>query len=248
MPDNISTSNYWRDLLGLNLPPDETRPSPVISSNPKLRELVYRAFGCLARNIFKTEVSGLENVPEKGPYILACNHLSAFDYPFLVFSLSRQKREQIHAIAKTYLFKNPILKYFTALAVNAFPVDAEEDFLPALKAAAGLLRQNKAIFIAPEGTRSFDGKMMPFRVGVGVLAVELNVPIIPSCLKGTYEVMHRKTYIPHLAKVKVAFGKPMQMGIYQEKKKHEMAYYVYKEATEELRRRMIELQQQLGGP
>lgn len=240
-----SSSDYWRKLLKLDEPIPEDLFVGLERDNKILGNILYAGFNALAKMFFRVETLGLENIPRDRPFILASNHLSALDYPFLVHGLPQEIKDHLYVIGKKYLFDRPLLKFFVRLGGHTFAVDNEGDFIPALRTAVAVLRFGKSIYIAPEGTRSFDGKLGEFRPGVGVLAVEANVPIVPAVLKGTYEILDRNSYLPKLHQVKIIFGKPVEPAQYIAKKDSEMAYYVYKEMTDELKARMLELQDKL---
>jgi 1-acyl-sn-glycerol-3-phosphate acyltransferase len=61
----------------------------------------------------------------------------------------------------------------------------------------------------PEGKRSRDGKMAPFKAGLGVLVAETSVPVIPCYLEGCYEALHAETKWPHPKRITVHIGKPL---------------------------------------
>ena len=65
------------------------------------------------------------------------------------------------------------------------------------------------VLIYPEGTRSLTGKLQPFKLGVGVLACELNVPVVPTHISGSYQAMPKGSWFPRPAKVRVSFGPPI---------------------------------------
>jgi 1-acyl-sn-glycerol-3-phosphate acyltransferase len=120
-------------------------------------------------------------------------------------------------------------------------LDREDDYRPALSAAAQVLRLGKAIYINPEGTRSKTGEIQPFKVGVGVLAVETGAPIVPVLIEGTFKVLRQGSIIPRPHDLKVTFGRPISMDEYQKRKGTEMAFNIYKDVTDELFKRVLSL-------
>ena len=127
------------------------------------------------------------------------------------------------------------------IAANVMRLDREDDFMPAMQAAVKVLKLGKSIYINPEGTRSKTGELLPFKVGVGVLAVETGAPLVPVLIEGTFNVIKPGSIFPRPHKVKVTFGKPIYMDRYAKKKESEMAYDVYKEVTDELYKRVVSL-------
>jgi 1-acyl-sn-glycerol-3-phosphate acyltransferase len=79
-----------------------------------------------------------------------------------------------------------------------------------MRASAAGLRAGKILNIYPEGQRSFDGQLLEFKKGAAILASELNIPIVPVAIDGTYLVWPRKSWRFHFAKVKLWFGDPIE--------------------------------------
>jgi 1-acyl-sn-glycerol-3-phosphate acyltransferase len=73
-----------------------------------------------------------------------------------------------------------------------------------------VLINGKALLIFPEGGRSFDGNLMEFKKGVGILAKELDIPIIPAYVKGAYEALPRTAHWPKLTEITVVYGNPLR--------------------------------------
>jgi long-chain acyl-CoA synthetase len=82
----------------------------------------------------------------------------------------------------------------------------------ALQLSAYVLRKGKILCVFPEGTRSRDGSIKEFKKGVGIIARELNIPVIPVAIKGTYEMLAPGKRFPRPVKVTVSFGKPIYPG------------------------------------
>ncbi|MFQ5578326.1 MAG: lysophospholipid acyltransferase family protein [Anaerolineae bacterium] len=128
----------------------------------------------------RVEVSGLENIPLKGPFILAVNHLTILEPPvlFVVLPIKRvtvfaaDKWEQAFAIGW-------LLKRVGAIFVNRGTVDRR-----ALRAALNVLKRGGVLGMAPEGTRSRTGSMIRAKPGIAYLATVANVPILPVGMSG----------------------------------------------------------------
>jgi 1-acyl-sn-glycerol-3-phosphate acyltransferase len=78
-----------------------------------------------------------------------------------------------------------------------------------MRAGAAALREGRILNIYPEGQRSYDGQVREFKKGAAILATELNVPIVPVALDGTYRIWPRKSRRIRLSRVKVCFGEPI---------------------------------------
>jgi long-chain acyl-CoA synthetase len=89
------------------------------------------------------------------------------------------------------------------------PIDPEIYLKRALLISGYVLSNKKALCLFPEGGRTFDGKLLPFKKGVGILSKELHVPLVPTLIEGTFEVLPRGAIRPKLRKIKVTFGKPI---------------------------------------
>jgi len=90
------------------------------------------------------------------------------------------------------------------------PVGPETPVLSVLRASAALLRSGKNLLIFPEGQRSIDGQLLPFKKGIGVLACELSVPIIPVKIEGSYQAWPPDAQWPHfLHPIKINMGKSL---------------------------------------
>lgn len=232
------TSDYWRKLLKA----DEPVPAGFLKKFHSLleifRPLYHGIVYLLARYYFKIEVYGIENVPKEPPFIIAPNHVSILDYPISTYPLNRKLKNEIYTVAERHFYDRAAARIFMKIGTNTMRIDAAKDFFPALRAAANVIRSGKAIYINPEGTRSETGELLPFRVGVGVLAVETNCPILPVYIDGTYDAMRRGSLFPKPVKVRVYYGRPIYMEDFIEKKLAMQAYDVYKEVTDELFKRV----------
>jgi long-chain acyl-CoA synthetase len=104
-------------------------------------------------------------------------------------------------------FRGPV-QYFAKLA-HVIPIDRETYLHKAIQISFYVLKNGKSLLIFPEGSRSFDGEIMEFKKGVGILALESNVPLIPTYIKGSFDVLARGTVRPRFKKIKIIFGKPI---------------------------------------
>ena len=96
-----------------------------------------------------------------------------------------------------------------ARLINVVPIDPDVQLLNAMRTGATGLQAGKILNIYPEGQRSFDGQLHEFKKGAAILATELQVPIVPVALDGTYRIWPRKSSSIRLAKVKMTFGDPI---------------------------------------
>jgi long-chain acyl-CoA synthetase len=239
--EEINTSDYWRKLLRL----DEEEKEDVLSKfkypHRILRPIYYGLFTFLSMFYLKVKVIGVENLPATPPYIVASNHSSAMDYPVVAWVMGKKVREDLYVLVTKLFYDNPFTRFVMKVAANVQRIDIDENFLPGLQAAAKILKRGKSIYINPEGTRSETGELLPFRPGVGMLASQLNVPIVPVYVHGARNSLPTGSIFPKPGRIDINFGKPIYMDDYRPKLESENAYYVYKEIAEEARRRIKEM-------
>ncbi len=161
------------------------------------------------RMILRVKIKGVQNVPVKGPTILAANHLSHVD-PLVVILASRRRT---HYLAKDGHFRNFALRTFMR-ATGQIETNRETGGAEALSSAAVVLHANRALGIFPEGTRSKKNEppfLLPGKTGIARLAASYpDVPVVPIGLTGTRDFMTpSKHKLPRLwKKVGISYGKP----------------------------------------
>ncbi len=176
------------------------------------------------RAFYGIKVEGLENVPRKGPAIIAANHLSFLDSLFIPLVIKWRK---LTYLAKSDYFKSWKTAWFFK-AAGQIPVDRDdkEKSRDALGAGLSILKAGKLLGIYPEGTRSPDGKLHRGRTGAARLALAAQVPIVPCGVVGSNDVMPKAAKWPRLRpgmKVKVRFGKPIDVARFEGKEKDRSA-------------------------
>ncbi|GBR72268.1 long-chain-fatty-acid--CoA ligase [Candidatus Termititenax spirochaetophilus] len=130
--------------------------------------------------------------------LIIANHQSYLDILWLLCILPYHKRKNICIAGKRELW--PLKLIFPG--VHIIYVDRAGNYVPALKAAADILRSGKSLIIFPEGTRSYDGQIGKFKNGVAYLAKNLHKKILPISIKGAYEIFPRKNWLPKLITIK----------------------------------------------
>ena len=161
--------------------------------------------------LWRPEIIGSEHIPASGGAILASNHLSIVDSIFLPLMVDRP----VTFAAKSEYFTGtrPIDRITGAYlrATKQLSVDRGEARagLDMLEAALGLLRQGALFGIYPEGTRSPDGRLYRGRPGIGWLALNSGLPVIPVAMSGTDRVLPPGHKVPRVAKIKIRVGEPL---------------------------------------
>lgn len=140
---------------------------------------------CLWLAGLKLKVTGTENLRVDSPAIYISNHQSNFDIPLLYVGLPIQFRW----MAKQELFKIPL--FGLAMKSSGYiPIDRSnrKEAMRSLTAAAKRIRDGVSVIIFPEGTRSPDGTLQPFKKGALLLAAKAGVPIVPMAIHGSHQV------------------------------------------------------------
>ncbi|PFG31466.1 lysophospholipid acyltransferase family protein [Paramicrobacterium agarici] len=173
--------------------------------------------GPLVTAIFRPWVVGAENVPTKGPAIIASNHLSVIDSIFLPLYLDRR----ISFLAKSDYFTGKGLKgWATRAFMNAtgqLPIDRSggKASEASLNTGLGVLGRGELLGIYPEGTRSPDARMYRGRTGVARMVLEAGVPIIPVVMVNTEQIMPIGTTVPRIKRPGLIFGEPLDFSRFE---------------------------------
>jgi len=153
---------------------------------------------------FRLKVTGQENIPQDGPFIIVANHSSLLDPVILGVSI----KPKIIFVAAAYLFEIRWLGYLLRKA-NSIPVQREND-IKAIKQALKILQQGGVLGIFPEGGIDRQKNNLPIRAGAAYLATKVGVPIIPIKIKGVDKVLPRGAkFIRSLNKIEVEIKKPI---------------------------------------
>ena len=203
----------WAEILAFELAA-EAKDSVRLGSGPVssaaryslklLLTLIMKVYGRLT-------VKGRENLPAQGPYIIAPNHLSLADVPSIAAAISWKTVSQVFFLGATDYFGGPVMSRISRF-VQVIPVDMDTRLFSALQLSAYVLRRGRILCVFPEGSRSRDGNIKEFKKGVGIIARELNIPLVPVAIRGTYEMLPTGGKFPRPSKVTVSFGKPVYPG------------------------------------
>jgi 1-acyl-sn-glycerol-3-phosphate acyltransferase len=159
-------------------------------------------------------VEGEEWVQELDrPVILASNHTSHADTPLLLYALGDRVRERtVVAAAADYFYNRRLVGFLTSLWLNTFPFARTGGPQEVLHRSSQLLKSGWNLLVFPEGSRSPDGTLQEFKPGVGHLATENRVDVIPMHIRGAHRIMPKGRDIPLPARVTVQIGKPLKVG------------------------------------
>ncbi len=174
--------------------------------NPFVYWLVRFTFQPFFRLYFRMSRIGREHIPARGPVIIAANHRSFLD-PFVIATMARRP---MYYVAKRELFRNR-LQGWVLNALGAFPVDRGAGDRDMIETAKAILARGDIVLIFPEGTRIRPGSLGTPKRGVGRLALETGVPVVPVAVIGTESVRRGWRIRPH--KVKIRAGRALHFPI-----------------------------------
>jgi len=205
----------WAKLLR-DLPP---ATDPVLGGLLERRPVTIALLFVLSKlarvTLGRVRVSGLENLPSTGAFVISPNHQSYVDPLFVSAALPFGAFHKLFYVGAVEYFETPFTRWF-ARTVNLVPVDADSNLVPAMKAGAFGLSHGKVLMLFPEGERSIDGTVKKFKKGSPILAQHLGVPVVPVAIKGLHELWPRncplnwRLALPWSGhRVSVKFGEPM---------------------------------------
>ncbi|MGB2986737.1 MAG: AMP-binding protein [Phycisphaerae bacterium] len=180
-------------------------PAPLVP----LRWLVRGGIVAFMNTYVRVRVNGRENIPATGAFILAPNHSSHLDSPSVLTAVGRQRRVWIVG-AEDYFFGSALKRLVFGKLLDTIPFDRQADGVRGLRRCGQALSRGDGLLIFPEGTRSTTGELQPFKVGVAVLAVEQEVPIIPVYIDRAYDLFRKGQRFVRPGKITVTFGQPVE--------------------------------------
>lgn len=204
-------------------------PEPVLSWYSFLRIV---AKGLVSLGV-RMDVEGLENIPATGPFFLVGNHQSVLD-PILAQSACPRP---VHTFTKSTQFARPFFRWLTT-RVNGVPTRRYRVDPQVVRVALRRLAEGKAVGVYPEGERSWDGTLQPFRQGTIRLLLKAGVPVVPCGISGSYDVWPRWSRKIKRRRAVLRFGTPLLWPAMQDRRERDAALPA---ATEALRRALFDL-------
>ena len=166
----------------------------------------------IVERVFRLESRALENLPAEGAFLITPNHVSYLDAFVVAAALGFPRLQRVYWAGFTgAAFRNPFFRYFSRLS-QTVPVDPEKGMISSLAFGAAVLERGWGLVWFPEGQRSLDGRIQPFKTGVGVLLEHHPVPVVPAFVRGTERILPPGKVIPRPGSVAVAFGRPLDPG------------------------------------
>lgn len=161
----------------------------------------------LAVSFVRVSASGLEKLDPDRAYVFCSNHLSYMDPPIILACV----RHRVLFVAKQSLFRIPVFGWAMRAVGNiAINRDNPRAAARSLRQAADVLRAGVSIVIFPEGGRSEDGELQPFRSGAFRLAIDLQAPVVPIAVVGSHEILSPGSINIRSGRVRVIVGSPIE--------------------------------------
>lgn len=193
------------------------------SVRTSLLDLVRPLVWLVARVYFGVRFEGVHHVLLNGPLIITPNHVSYADPPLVTIPV----RRPVYYMALRSLFEVPGLGWLIR-HLRAFPVEAEAADTRATREAVRLLQAGAALMIFPEGGRSMDGRLQPFKPGAFRLACSLGVPVLPVTILGGHEAWPPHRLLPRPGRITILYHPPITPAVGADLKMaaHELARQV----------------------
>jgi len=199
-----------------------------------------RVIQMVSRDLFHLRVSGLENLPEHGAFVVSSNHQSYIDPLVLSGVLPKQILENSFAVGTSDIFGQGFMRRL-ARWLRVVVLDPDANLVPAMRAGAFGLKHGRVLVLYPEGERSIDGTPRIFKKGAAILAIHMQVPIVPVAIEGFYEVWPRgKKFFQQVSPLKMVFGKPIIPPA-----ESEASEAAYEKLTADLKATIVEMWEKL---
>ena len=243
-PGTRTTFAGWKAILAEEM----TDPEVLALKDPQpffdvLWYPLSRLIQMFTRDLFRLRVSGLENLPAKGPYIISSNHQSYIDPVIMVSALPKEIMENTFAVGTSEIFGEGFMRRL-ARWLRVMVLDPDANLVPAMRAGAFGLKHGRILILYPEGERSIDGTPRIFKKGAAILSIHMQVPIVPVAIEGFYEVWPRgKKFFQKFNPMKMVFGKPIQPP-----PESEASEAAYEKLTADVKATVVEMWEGLHAP
>ncbi|MCX5716346.1 MAG: AMP-binding protein [Candidatus Omnitrophica bacterium] len=214
----VSDETMWKTILQKD-PKEDIKAKIDLAPNFFAKTLAFLGTKCLYvifKIFFRLKIEGVENIPKEGPFILCPNHSSYLDAFIVAASVPHKCELNLFFMGFKAYFIQPVIKNLIRL-MRVIPVDPAAELIGAMQASAFVIHNKKSLCIFPEGKRSIDGEVKELKKGIGILAKELNVTLVPVYIKGAFLAWPRGQTFPKPHPIKITFGKPIEhpVGSYE---------------------------------
>lgn len=191
----------WREILGSPAPWAE-------KSRPGLMRAIRLVARPLFRAYFRLRYRGLDRLPQ-APFILAPNHQSFIDVILIAIALPDRVLHDTFFLARDTLAKSAVMRWLMKKA-NVIFLNFERDLRAALESAASVLASGRNLVIFPEGHRSRDGSIGPFKKTFAILSAELGIPVVPVAISGAFDALPKNGLLPRPGTIELSFLDPVR--------------------------------------
>lgn len=179
---------------------DLPRPPPGGPLLRSSRALVVGAQRFLYARCLDVHIFGQDHVPKTGGFLVAANHASHLDAGLVKTALGHRGPALWALAAQDYFFSSPLRQWYFENFSRILPIARGGNFKAGLKRAIATVKAGDPLLIFPEGTRSLDGSMAPFKPAISSMALMAHCPIVPIYLWGTYEAMPKGSLLMPVAR------------------------------------------------
>ncbi len=166
----------------------------------------------LVNTLYRIKIKGLENIPEEGPCVLVCNHVSFMD----ALIIAGCCRRPVRFVMDHRIFKTPVLSFIfrTAKAIPIAPAKENPELMErAFDSVAEYLEQGEVVCIFPEGKITHDGNMNPFRPGIERIIKRTPVPVVPMALSGLWGSFFSRKDGPAMGNIPKRFWSKIRFSV-----------------------------------
>jgi long-chain acyl-CoA synthetase len=183
-----------------------TAPPPPGPATRAVGAVLFALDRAVMRTLFRLRVEGADELPRQASLVITPNHVSFLDPPAIAAALPRAVLASVHWAGWVGIMYAGPIRRLVSRATRVFAVDPDQDLAGAIGTAQAVLRQGGSLVWFPEGRRSPEGSLLPFRRGIGVLLKDQDALVVPAFVKGTYEAWPISRRLPRPGPVSVTFG------------------------------------------
>lgn len=197
----------------------------LFDSSGNLPHLIARLWGKiqLATTGTTVKIQGVENIDPQKSYILVSNHQSNFD----IFAFLGYLPIQFRWIAKAELFRAPFMGWaMSRIGYIAIERESPKKAYRSMLQAAEKVKNGVSVMIFPEGTRSLDGNLQPFKKGLFLIALKSQAPILPITICGTGKIMQKGDWRIYPGNVQIIIDPPVETAGIPTEKEGELSAHV----------------------
>ncbi len=203
-PDRVT----WREMIA-GAQSDEMADRYIFGTSLLIRiahYCVFRFVYLLSGILFRLKARGLENLPKEGSFLICPNHQSYLDAVIVTSVLPYGTLSRMFTLGFSPFFTGGIRDRIARLG-RVVPIDPDTNLARSMRISAVGLKAGYNALIFPEGSLSCDGGLQPFKKGVAILASELNIPIVPVAIKGSFDAWSKVNTRIRLSPIEIVFGR-----------------------------------------